>query len=62
MWNPENVCDYCKECSHFLRGYQMCCGELEPCLEYEPNKNSKYTKVEVEIVINDKLSELWRSD
>jgi len=48
MWNPEtDACDYCYECEYFLHEYWNCQGELEPCLEFIPKKDSKYKKVEV---------------
>lgn len=53
MWNPEiDACDYCKECEYFLHDYWNCQGELEPCLEFLPKKDSKYKKVEIEAKLN----------
>lgn len=40
-WNPEtDACDYCKECEYFLHEYWNCQGELEPCWEFIPKKDS----------------------
>lgn len=48
MWDPEkDACDYCKKCEYFLHEYWNCQGELEPCWEFIPKKDSKYKKVEI---------------
>ena len=50
MWNPEaDACDYCKECDYFLHDYWNCQGDIEPCWEFIPKKDSKYKKVEIEV-------------
>ena len=51
MWNPDaDACDYCKECDYFLHEYWNCQGDIEPCLEFISKKNSKYRKIEIEVV------------
>ena len=48
MWNPEtDACNACRECDYFLHEYWNCQGELEPCWEFIPKKDSKYKKVEI---------------
>lgn len=50
MWDPEtDACDYCFECKYFLDDYWNCQGDIEPCWEFIPKKDSKYKKVEIEI-------------
>lgn len=54
MWNPEtDACDYCKECEYFLKECKYflyeCQGDVEPCIEFLPKKDSKYKKVEIAI-------------
>lgn len=56
-WIPErDACDECYECDYFLHDYWNCQGELEPCLEFYPKKDSKYKKVEIETANETSLS------
>jgi len=41
-------CEYCFECKYFLDDYWNCQGDIEPCFEFSPKKDSKYRKVEIE--------------
>ena len=52
--NEEAVCEYCRECDYFLHEYWDChCqGGIEPCCEFLPKKDSKYKKVEIEVIDN----------
>lgn len=47
-WHPEaDACNVCRECDYFFHEYWNCQGELEPCWEFMPKKDSKYKKVEI---------------
>lgn len=51
MWNPKtDACDYCVECEYFLDW--KCLGR-EPCLEFVPKNDSKYKRVELEVVVDE---------